>query len=370
MDIKNVIKNNLYNSIGWTSNRKIVVIESDDWGSVRMKSKEDFNMLSTKIKIGKNAYNRFDALETETDIQELYNCLLSIKDSNGNHPKITANFIVTNPDFSKIKDADFSDYFYEDFVQSYSTYYNSSDTLKLINQGIKNAVFFPQFHGREHLQVDYWMRDLKANKRETKIGFEHSFFGFGKNEIDNQGYLSAFNAVTNDELEKVKARISEGLKLFENKFGYTSGSIIAPQNTMHQSLLPFLKQHDVNIIQGARVSKQNPLKSGEKERTKRFMGKKNAYDQIDIVRNVTFEPSTQNIEWIDKSLSEIKSAFFWKKPAVICTHRVNYMGFIEGHNRENGLMQLKKLLQKIQHKWPEVEFMTTNELAETIKSSL
>lgn len=369
MDIKNNIKNNLYNISGWKTDRKIVVIESDDWGSIRMKSKEDFEILSKKIKIGTNAYNRFDALETEADIQELYNCLLSLKDINGNHPKITPNFIVSNPDFSKIREGNFLDYFYEDFVQSYSTYYNSSNTLNLINQGIKNGIFFPQFHGREHLQVEYWMRDLKANKHETITGFEHSFFGFGKNEIDTHGYLSAFNAVTKEELEIVKIRILEGLKIFEKKFDYKSESIIAPQNTMHQSLFPFVKQYGVNVIQGARVNKQTPLTATERDKTKRFINKKNAFGQIDIVRNVTFEPAYQNKDWIEKSLSEIKTAFFWKKPAVICSHRLNYMGFIEKGNRERGLTQLKKLLQKIQQKWPQVEFMSTIELAEIIKKS-
>lgn len=367
MDLKNQIKNNLYNSSGWKTNRKIVVLESDDWGSARMKSKKDFDELSGKIKIGKNAYNRYDALETETDLQELYNCLQSVRDINGNCLKITANFIVSNPDFGKIKDAGFSDYFYEDFIASYKTYYDSSTTFNLIRQGIDNGIFFPQFHGREHLQVDYWMRDLKANKKETKTGFEHAFFGFGKNELDNQGYLSAFNATTKEELELVKSRISEGLELFEKHFGFKSDSVIAPQNTMHHSVLPFLKQHNVNTIQGARVAKQTPLSPQENERTKRFIGRENKYGQLDIVRNVTFEPSNQNMDWVNKAMSEIKTAFFWKKPAVICTHRVNYMGFIDENNRMNGLKQLKQLLQKVQQKWPDVEFMTTVELAETIE---
>ena len=30
---------------GWRTNRKIVVIESDDWGTIRMSSKEAFNSL-------------------------------------------------------------------------------------------------------------------------------------------------------------------------------------------------------------------------------------------------------------------------------------------------------------------------------------
>ena len=39
------LKRNLLNFRGWTTKRKIVVIESDDWGSIRMPSKNIFKKL-------------------------------------------------------------------------------------------------------------------------------------------------------------------------------------------------------------------------------------------------------------------------------------------------------------------------------------
>ena len=40
MNIKQTITHNLLNIPGWRTKRHIVVIESDDWGSIRMPSKE------------------------------------------------------------------------------------------------------------------------------------------------------------------------------------------------------------------------------------------------------------------------------------------------------------------------------------------
>lgn len=361
------IKDNLVNVYGWRTNRKIVVIESDDWGNIRVQSPKAFEVLDQKYKIGKVSYNRFDALETSDDVQALYESLRKIKDINGNHPKFTANFNLTNPDFQKIKSSGFQQYSYETFIDSYEKYYNSASTFELIQQGLKENLILPQFHGREHLQVEYWMRDLKSNKQETLDGFEHSFFGFGKNHLDSQGYLSAFNAVNTSDLELVKIRIEEGTQLFEKLFSFKSKSIIAPQNTMHHSLLPFLKTLDYSVIQGARVNKQTALKSNEKPTYKRFMGTTNTHGQLDIIRNVTFEPSSVKINWVEKSFKEIEIAFFWNKPAVICSHRVNYMGYLDPDNRKKGLELLSELLKRVQKKWPNVEFMTTVELADAIK---
>ena len=34
--VKSLITSKIINIPGWTTNRKIIVIESDDWGSIRM----------------------------------------------------------------------------------------------------------------------------------------------------------------------------------------------------------------------------------------------------------------------------------------------------------------------------------------------
>ena len=49
--IKNIIKN-LSNLPGWRTDRKIVVLESDDWGSIRMSSNDSrIKLLKAGLKI-------------------------------------------------------------------------------------------------------------------------------------------------------------------------------------------------------------------------------------------------------------------------------------------------------------------------------
>ena len=48
MSFKAKLMRNLSNLPGWRTKRKIVVIESDDWGSIRMPSKRAYEELKLK----------------------------------------------------------------------------------------------------------------------------------------------------------------------------------------------------------------------------------------------------------------------------------------------------------------------------------
>jgi hypothetical protein len=65
-------------------------------------------------------------------------------------------------------------------------------------------------------------------------------------------------------------------------------------------------------------------------------------------------------------MREIKSAFFWRTPAIISTHRVNYASGMDIKNRDNNLKLLEMLLQNILRTWPDVEFVTSDELISII----
>ena len=67
-------------------------------------------------------------------------------------------------------------------------------------------------------------------------------------------------------------------------------------------------------------------------------------------------------------MNQIKTAFLWKKPAIINTHRLNFIGAINEENRNQNLKDFKELLTRIINKWPDVEFLSSNQLVEVIKS--
>jgi len=84
-----------------------------------------------------------------------------------------------------------------------------------------------------------------------------------------------------------------------------------------------------------------------------------------------FEPSSRKYtDPVGSCLKEIAIAFAWNKPAIICSHRVNFIGSVDLNNRIRNIGLFKQLLFEIIKKWPEVEFMSSDNLGMYISSSL
>ena len=123
MTLKQTITHNLLNIPGWRTNRHIVVIESDDWGSIRMPSREVYdNLLKEGYRVDLHPYEKYDSLATEDDLTSLFEVLSKFSDRRGRHPIITANCAVANPDFEKMKLSKFSQYYYEPFTTTRKGY--------------------------------------------------------------------------------------------------------------------------------------------------------------------------------------------------------------------------------------------------------
>ena len=72
------IKNMYVNLRGFHTDRKLVVIESDDWGSIRMPSKDIFlELQNVGDQPEKDAFLSNDCLENDKDLENLYEVLFS-----------------------------------------------------------------------------------------------------------------------------------------------------------------------------------------------------------------------------------------------------------------------------------------------------
>lgn len=366
--IKNLIKN-LSNLPGWRTNRKIVVVESDDWGSIRMSSSNSYNALlkaGLNINIGAGArYNKFDTLASKEDLSLLFEILNSVKDKHHNPAKITAVSLTANPDFEKIKADNFQNYYYESFTTTLERY-NKTGAFELWQEGIKENIFVPEFHGREHLNVQAWLRALQYGEKEALLAFEHEVWGYNRKKGMN--FQAAFDLEFASDLEQQKEIISDGLELFENLHGYKAQFFVPPNGPINNQLEQVAVSGGIQYMSSPKIQ-QEVLGEGKTKKHFRYLGKQNKHGQSYITRNAFFEPSGSSRNEVDKCLAEIELAFKWKKPAVISSHRVNYIGGLYKANRDSSLKQLKDLLTTIVKKWPEVEFMTSSELGGIIKNN-
>lgn len=336
-----------------------------------MPSREVFNeMIRYGVPVNKCPYNSYDSLASEKDLQELFNVLTGFKDINGNHPIITANTVVANPNFNKIRESGFIEYFYEPFTETLKKYPEHDNAFYWWLKGIDEGLFYPQFHGREHVNIHLWFQLLREKRKEFILAFDNGFWGLGPNIVDigNKIHIqAALDYINCDEIEFQKNILIDGLDLFEKIFGFRSKTFIANNFVWDTRLNETLKENGIFALQGMKYQLLPYSSSKKRNKTRHYLGDMNQLQQCYLIRNCHFEPSDDiNIDNVDSCIKEIHSAFLWNKPAIISSHRFNYIGFIEQRNRERNLKLLKKLFLEAQKNWPNIEFMTSEKLADEI----
>lgn len=363
------IRKNLVNIPGWRTNRKILVIESDDWGSIRIPNKKSIEFLQSKgVNMQLNYFTALDSLESEEDLEGLFDLLEQYQDKENRHPVITANALVANPDFPKIQDSNFKEYHFETIDKTYDRYPGRKSVLAIWKEkGIGKRMLWPQFHGREHFNHQEWIRVLNAGEQQELLAFEQEvLLGLGnrKTTRSKNEYMAAFDYESEDEFEGFGSVIKQGTDLFEKTFGFRSKSFVAPCGIRSDKLDPILVANGIKYHQ---VGQQRlPKKEGYKYKN-RFWGARNIHGQIYWRRNSIFEPSRMpNFDWVGRVLKDAKIAFRWGKPLVINSHRVNYSGGISKNNRKNTLRLLESLLDQLLTIYPDLEFFSSDQLGDLI----
>lgn len=356
---------------GWRTKKKIVVFESDDWGSIRMPSNEAREKL---LKAGviknigaANRYNRFDTLASSEDLEALFEVLTKVKDYKGNNAKFTALSLVANPDFEKIKNSKFSEYHVEGLKKTLERY-SVSSALKSWKEGEESGLFYPEFHGREHLNIGAWMRALQKRDVKTLAAFNQGLWGFNRDEKE-VNFQAAFDLEIQSDLEIQKKIISEGLQMFEQLHQRKARFFVPPNGKFNNTLEYELHQNGIEFISTPKIQ-QEVFGKGKEKKNFRYIGKRNKFKQIYITRNSFFEPSGAKSSQVQSCLNEVELAFKFNKPAIISSHRVNFIGGLDEKNRKDSLDELNQLLSKILKKWPQVEFMTSVELGDLIKHDI
>ena len=368
-----ITRKELYNIPGWRTKRHLVVIESDDWGSIRMPSRKVYEeFLKRGIRVDQDPYCRYDAIASPADLQDLFEILHSVKDKNGNPAVLTANTLMANPVFEEIRNSDFQRYFFEPFTKTLADR-DGDSTFKVWKQGMSDHVFWPQFHGREHLNVKKWLGVLQKGESVTRTAFDLGTWGLTElaDPSIKEYYMSAFCSGLDCDITQYDAIITEGLEMFREIFGFSSESFIATTYEWSPKIEPGLKRNGIRYIQGA-ITQKIPVDDDNVVRVKYngFQGSRTKHGLIRLFRNCFFEPSTNpNHDYLSDCLRRIEIAFKWNKAANICAHRLNFIGAIDPSNKDRNLPLFRNLLKEIVKRWPDVEFISSDQLGRIIEET-
>lgn len=356
---------------GLKTNRKIVVIESDDWGSERIPSNSVREELEKAgIDVNTNPHAKFDTLERLEDLEILEQLLLDIQKELDKKVCITTNFITSNPDYSKIEKNRFLQYNHEPFWETYSKRDGNENVLEKILSLEDDGFIKPQFHGREHINAQFWLQALQNKNPHFLKAFELGCFGIDalSKEGHRKNLMAAFEYENSLQKEFVITSIKEGMQLFEKAFGYCSETIIAPRYVWNSEVEKTFKEVGVKHIQTT-FYQQQPIKGGYVNKY-HFTGQTNKELGLNyLVRNAFFEPAYGgHIDWVSKTFDKVKLAFRFQTPAIISMHRINFVGGLCSATRDDNMKQFKHLLIKIIQTYPDVEFISSDQLGELIES--
>lgn len=358
---------------GKKTNRKIVCIYIDDYGSIRVKDKKAYEALKAAgLPMDSTRYSKFDTLASTEDLQMMFDVLQSVKDSQGHHACLTPYANIANPDFDKIRASGFTQYFREPFTETLKRYGSSHEgSYELWKQGIAEHLFHPEYHGTEHINVLRFMRALQSGHKTTRLAFDNESVALpiipGDEPLRHE--TTVFFIEKADENEALKEDIRVGMRMFEDLLGYRPKQFTPGAGVYSPALHGVMKEEGFNYINVGRYTAY-PL--GDGRFIKKFLsnGKKNEAGQKYVVRNCVFEPYWDNCKRNDNAvagcLENVAAAFRMHAPAIISTHRVNFVGSLEASHRDDSLQQLKSLLQEITKRWPDVEFMDGTQMCDKV----
>jgi hypothetical protein len=373
MSVISLLKNNLKNIQGWKTNRRLLAFAVDDYGNIRvanLKARE--NLLQKGIKLD-NRFDHFDALDTREDYEMLFDVLGSVKDKKGYPAIFTPYAVPCNTDYQKTMESECFipenlDVTYKRLGFQDKAY---EGAYELLLDGIHHKLIKPQFHGREHLNVNLFNALLKDKNPQLLANIEYQSLAGIPNHpsYPKVGFNQAFAFWKEEEIELHKEILKDGLERFEQVYGFRSLTFTPPAQQLHADLYAYVGSLRVKGVDKVRATMRHKGE-GVYVKERNILGEKGLGDTMNIVRNCVFEPTDRDIDWVSFTLKQIEAAFFWGKPAVVSSHRVNFCGHIDPDNRSKGLTALKALLDKVVIKWPELEFVSVDEVVHVMNSDL
>ncbi len=308
--------------------RPVVILESDDWGP------------GPEVQV--RALNKIRLL------------LSRFRDDRGRHPVMTVGVILSIPDVQAI----------EETGRYRARYLNEPEFRSLVDilkQGAGEAVFDLQLHGMAH----YWPSNLMTflgcgegipDRWLTREGWRTELLpSWLQSRWIDAGTLPSKPL----PFELVREAVAEEVELFRCCFGVDPKVVVPPTFVWDDNVERAYDRMGVEVLitpghrypgrkdDGALMDSDKQYINGQL-----VHGKMKA-----LVRDLYFEPALGHQS--DKVLEKISWKWSRREPALIETHRFNYLG----EHARTSLDSLERLLESVMERFPTVHFMSSRELA-------
>lgn len=323
---------------------KALVIQSDDWGYCGWTaSRASFKSLTPLLERrygSKGLIWGNSTLEAPEDLEMLFQLLEGHSDTRGRHPAFQAGYVTGNPDYQRMQEEGFRT-LHNVFLPDIPPLWQRGELVAKAREGMERGVWHPVYHGASHFNVGRWLQRLAVDPDTRAAAAEGCFLGEGNSGDFEFGPLA--------EKAALRPLLREGLQAFQHSFGFFPQAAILPAYFWGPEAEEALAREGVGILHGknCQVRRQNALERGRGKLYNLFGWKDSAKSwqiscgdyRLDLglrylVRNVFFEPyldwawhGRSPEETVAAAVEAVEQAWRREEPAVLITHRINYVGW-------------------------------------------
>ncbi len=342
-------------SADW-SRHKVICFESDDWGCCCWTPTPAALQRIVTIPQVREHFDRRGlwrwvegSLETPDHVTALCDFLERFTGADGRPVVFTPCYIMGNPDYEGIAAAGMAEYRDLLIDNGVPSAWERGDFLAPARAGVRRMVWRPEYHARlHHTQPHLWLESVRAGHPEAAPLFEEQIFQQSAMRPEYEGM---------DEPEQ-REWVAGGMRSFQRAFGY-------------------LPECAINC-DATEVTERIWWEWGVRTRLNRYpdegaCGQSPFTPMTYLRRNVRFEPLGLDDEYTASGFTgawrQLQAAWGADQPAIVSTHRKNYVSFVAEQERQ-GYLQLELLLQAIADYYPEAVFVTSAEIGQLHRSGV
>lgn len=359
-------------AVDW-SEHPAVVFQSDDWGFCAwLPDSTALAELGPRIDRWISDYPAFkgSTLESADDVDRLAEVLGSVRAGDGRPALLQAGYVLTSPDFDAIIRSGYAEYS-ERLLSDDIPGWERPGMLEAVHRAREAGVWVPEFHGIAHGNSTEMMRLLREGDPETRIAFERRILVNDEPGDDNEDDPAL-------SLTERASEVNRGVQLFEKLFERRPHSASAPNYRWDESTEDLWSAAGLSVVQSWRLQSTSADGIGELERNwRRIARPMGRYDRdkdlLYLYRNAFFEPAAnpelEPAAIAAETMRAITHAWKRDRPAVVCTHRMNFARLSPAETAHS-LAALRELLARIVAADPRVVFLSDYEVRQLYRDGV
>jgi hypothetical protein len=322
------------------------VLESDDWGLCAWSADEQAHRVLAGLPAFRQpAGLRYagSTLESAADVQALADSLGDFRGADGFPPVLQANMVMAAPDYERLHPPLFEEREVPlvEFPATPSRWQRPG-VWDAVERARHDGVWWPELHGLHHIPELAWLTALRRNVDDARRAFEHQTAVCTAVEASGEYDPSEPKS---DRL----ARLERAMALFTKLVGRRPWSFCPPDYRWDDVVETHAVRHGLRVFQGK--GEQHGMRFRRARRWWLRRSWPGTYDQqLYMPPRIAFEPRTpgplEQKVGVEAALHAARAAWSRGQPAVISSHRVNYVHLEPGWS-EGGRARLRDLLARL-----------------------